>query len=90
MLENLRRKQDLLLQSHKELAEARLLSAVGEGAFSIAHRLGNLLNPVETWVKNVELQRDVQGEPDKGLPAPLLSQRLYPEGEEYRSRDAPV
>jgi signal transduction histidine kinase len=60
MLENLRRKQELLLQSHKELAEARLLSAVGEGAFSIAHRLGNLLNPVETWVKNVELQRDVK------------------------------
>ena len=60
MLENLRRKQELLLQSHKELAEARLLSAVGEGAFSIAHRIGNLLNPVETWVKNIELQRDVK------------------------------
>jgi signal transduction histidine kinase len=60
MLENLRHKQELLLQSHKELAEARLLSAVGEGAFSIAHRLGNLLNPVETWVKNIELQRDVK------------------------------
>jgi len=53
MLENLRHKQDLLIQSHKELAEAKLLSAVGEGAFSIAHRIGNLLNPVETWVKNV-------------------------------------
>jgi signal transduction histidine kinase len=60
MLENLSHKQELLLQSHKELAEARLLSAVGEGAFSIAHRLGNLLNPVETWVKNIELQRDVK------------------------------
>jgi signal transduction histidine kinase len=60
MLENLRHKQELLLQSHKELAEARLLSAVGEGAFSIAHRIGNLLNPVETWVKNIELQRDVK------------------------------
>ena len=60
MLENLKHKQELLLQSHKELAEARLLSAVGEGAFSIAHRLGNLLNPVETWVKNIELQRDVK------------------------------
>ena len=57
MLEDLRHKQALLLQSHRELAEARLLSAVGEGAFSIAHRIGNLLNPVETWVKNVELQR---------------------------------
>ncbi len=60
MLENLRHKQELLLQSHKELAETRLLSAVGEGAFSIAHRIGNLLNPVETWVKNIELQRDVK------------------------------
>ena len=49
MLENLRHKQELLLQSHKELAEIRLLSAVGEGAFSIAHRIGNLINPVETW-----------------------------------------
>jgi signal transduction histidine kinase len=60
MLENLRRKQELLLQSHKELAETRLLSAVGEGAFSIAHRLGNLLNPVETWIKNIELQREMK------------------------------
>jgi signal transduction histidine kinase len=60
MLEDLRHKQELLLQSHKELAETRLLSAVGEGAFSIAHRIGNLLNPVETWVKNVELQRDLK------------------------------
>jgi len=60
MLENLRQKQDLLFQSHKELAEARLLSAVGEGAFSIAHRIGNLLNPVETWMKNIEAQRDVK------------------------------
>ena len=60
MLENLRHKQELLLQSHKELAETRLLSAVGEGAFSIAHRLGNLLNPVETWIKNIELQRDMK------------------------------
>ena len=59
MLENLRHKQELLLQSHKELAEARLLSAVGEGAFSIAHRIGNLLNPVETWIKNIELQREM-------------------------------
>jgi signal transduction histidine kinase len=61
MLENLRHKQDLLFQSHKELAEAKLLSAVGEGAFSIAHRIGNLLNPVETWIKNIEAQRDVKG-----------------------------
>jgi signal transduction histidine kinase len=60
MLENLRHKQELLLQSHKELAEIRLLSAVGEGAFSIAHRIGNLLNPVETWIKNIELQREVK------------------------------
>jgi signal transduction histidine kinase len=60
MLENLRHKQELLLQTHKELAETKLLSAVGEGAFSIAHRLGNLLNPVETWIKNIELQRDVK------------------------------
>ncbi len=59
MLENLRHKQELLLQSHKELAEARLLSAVGEGAFSIAHRIGNLLNPVETWIKNIELRREM-------------------------------
>ena len=61
MLENLRHKQDLLFQSHKELAEAKLLSAAGEGAFSIAHRIGNLLNPVETWIKNIEAQRDVKG-----------------------------
>ncbi len=60
MFDNLRHKQELLLQSHKELAETRLLSAVGEGAFSIAHRIGNLLNPVETWVKNIELQRDAK------------------------------
>ncbi len=60
MLEDLRQKQDLLIQSHKELAEAKLLSAVGEGAFSIAHRIGNLLNPVETWIKNIEVQRDVR------------------------------
>jgi signal transduction histidine kinase len=60
MLENLRQKQDLLFQSHKELAEAKLLSAVGEGTFSIAHRIGNLLNPVETWMKNIEAQRDVK------------------------------
>ncbi|OGP88492.1 MAG: hypothetical protein A2156_03460 [Deltaproteobacteria bacterium RBG_16_48_10] len=60
MLENLRHKQELLLHSHRELAEAKLLSAVGEGAFSIAHRIGNLLNPVETWIKNVELQRDIK------------------------------
>ena len=58
MIEDLRHKQKLLLQSHKELAETKLLSALGEGAFSIAHRLGNLLNPVETWIKNIELQRD--------------------------------
>ncbi len=60
MLENLRQKQNLLLQSHKELAEANLLSAVGEGAFSIAHRIGNLLNPVETWIKNIETQQNVK------------------------------
>jgi signal transduction histidine kinase len=60
MIENLRHKQELLLQSHKELAETKLLSAVGEGAFSIAHRLGNLLNPVETWIKNIEIQRDIK------------------------------
>jgi signal transduction histidine kinase len=60
MLENLRQKQDLLFQSHRELAEAKLLSAVGEGAFSIAHRIGNLLNPVETWIKNIEVQHDVK------------------------------
>lgn len=60
MLEDLKQKQRLLLQSHKELAETRLLSAVGEGAFSIAHQLGNLLNPVETWVKNVELQKEAK------------------------------
>jgi len=65
MLENLRHKQDLLIQSHKELAEAKLLSAVGEGAFSIAHRIGNLLNPVETWVKNIEVQHDVKGNLEK-------------------------
>jgi two-component system NtrC family sensor kinase len=65
MLENLRRKQNLLFQSHKELAEAKLLSAVGEGAFSIAHRIGNLLNPVETWVKNVEAHHDVKGNLEK-------------------------
>lgn len=65
MLENLRRKQELLLQSHKELAEAKLLSAVGEGAFSIAHRIGNLLNPVETWIKNIEAQHDVKGNFEK-------------------------
>jgi signal transduction histidine kinase len=59
MLENLKQKQTLLIQSHKELAEANLMSAVGEGAFSIAHRLGNLLNPLETWLKNVESQQDV-------------------------------
>jgi len=58
MLEDLKQKQRLLLQSHKELAETRLLSAVGEGAFSIAHQIGNLLNPVETWVKNIELRKD--------------------------------
>lgn len=61
MLENLKQKQALLIQSHKELAETRLLSAVGEGAFSIAHQIGNLLNPVETWVKNIELHQDVKG-----------------------------
>ena len=60
MLENLSHKQKLLLQSHKELAETKLLSAVGEGAFSIAHRIGNLLNPVETWIKNIELQREMK------------------------------
>ena len=60
MLENLRHKQELLLESHKELAEANLLSAAGEGAFSIAHRIGNLLNPVETWVKNIEIQHDLK------------------------------
>ncbi len=60
MLENLKHKQELLLQSHRELAEARLLSAVGEGAFSIAHRIGNLLNPVESWIKNIEIQRDIK------------------------------
>lgn len=60
MLENIRQKQELLLQSHKELAEANLLSAVGEGAFSIAHRIGNLLNPVETWIKNIEAQHSVR------------------------------
>ena len=60
MLEDLRHKQALLLQSHRELAETKLLSAVGEGAFSIAHRIGNLLNPVETWIKNIEIQRDVK------------------------------
>jgi signal transduction histidine kinase len=65
MLENLRKKQDLLFQSHKELAEAKLLSAAGEGAFSIAHRIGNLLNPVETWIKNIEAQRDVKGNFEK-------------------------
>ncbi len=65
MLENLRHKQDLLIQSHKELAEAKLLSAVGEGAFSIAHRIGNLLNPVETWVKNIESQHEVRGNLEK-------------------------
>ena len=65
MLENLRHKQDLLFQSHKELAEAKLLSAVGEGAFSIAHRIGNLLNPVETWIKNIEAQSDVKGNFEK-------------------------
>jgi len=65
MLENLRHKQDLLFQSHKELAEAKLLSAVGEGAFSIAHRIGNLLNPVETWVKNVEVHHDIKGNLEK-------------------------
>ena len=65
MLENLQHKQDLLIQSHKELAEAKLLSAVGEGAFSIAHRIGNLLNPVETWIKNIEAQRDVKGNFEK-------------------------
>jgi signal transduction histidine kinase len=61
MLENLKQKQALLIQSHKELAETRLLSAVGEGAFSIAHQIGNLLNPVETWIKNIELHQDVTG-----------------------------
>jgi hypothetical protein len=65
MLENLKQKQNLLIRSHKELAEANLMSAVGEGAFSIAHRLGNLLNPVETWLKNVEAQRDVRGNLEK-------------------------
>lgn len=65
MLENLRHKQELLLQSHKELAETRLLSAVGEGAFSIAHRIGNLLNPVETWIKNIELQGEIKENFDK-------------------------
>ena len=65
MLENLQHKQDLLFQSHKELAEAKLLSAVGEGAFSIAHRIGNLLNPVETWIKNIEAQRDAKGNFEK-------------------------
>ena len=65
MLENLQHKQDLLFQSHKELAEAKLLSAVGEGAFSIAHRIGNLLNPVETWIKNIEVQRDAKGNFEK-------------------------
>jgi len=65
MLENIQHKQDLLIQSHKELAEAKLLSAVGEGAFSIAHRIGNLLNPVETWIKNVENQMDVKGNFEK-------------------------
>lgn len=65
MLDNLRHKQDLLFHSHKELAEAKLLSAVGEGAFSIAHRIGNLLNPVETWINNIEAQRDVRGNFEK-------------------------
>jgi len=65
MLENLKQKQTLLIQSHKELAEANLMSAVGEGAFSIAHRLGNLLNPVETWLKNVEARQDVRGNLEK-------------------------
>lgn len=65
MLENLRQKQTLLLRSHEELAEAKLLSAVGEGAFSIAHRIGNLLNPVETWIKNIEAQHDVKGNFEK-------------------------
>ena len=65
MLENLRQKQTLLIQSHKELAEANLMSAVGEGAFSIAHRIGNLLNPVETWLKNVEAQQDMRGNLEK-------------------------
>jgi signal transduction histidine kinase len=65
MLENLRQKQDLLIQSHKELAEAKILSAVGEGAFSIAHRIGNLLNPVETWLKNIEAQHDIKGNFEK-------------------------
>ncbi len=65
MLEDLKKKQRLLLQSHKELAEARLLSAVGEGAFSIAHQLGNLLNPVETWLKNIEMNKDSKGNFEK-------------------------
>ena len=65
MLENIRHKQALLIQSHKELAEAKLLSVVGEGAFSIAHRIGNLLNPVETWLKNIETQNEVKGNFEK-------------------------
>ncbi len=60
MLDDLKQKQRLLLQSHKELAEARLLSALGEGAFSIAHQIGNLLNPFETWVKNIEINREAK------------------------------
>jgi len=60
MIQNLKKKQSQLLQSHKELAEARLFSAIGEGAFSIAHRIGNLMNPVESWLKNIEAQHQVR------------------------------
>lgn len=60
MLQNLKKKQSQLLQSHKELAEARVFSAIGEGAFSIAHRIGNLMNPVESWLKNIEAQHQVR------------------------------
>lgn len=60
MLQNLKKKQSQLLQSQKELAEARVFSAIGEGAFSIAHRIGNLMNPVESWLKNIEAQHQVR------------------------------
>lgn len=60
MLQDLKKKQSQLLQSHKELAEARLFSAIGEGAFSIAHRIGNLMNPVESWLKNIESQYQIK------------------------------